>query len=324
VCVTNSLSVDELDTQLVQALQLDGRAPFSTIADVVGVSADTVARRYRRLRASAGLRIVGRPGSDGPHAGARWLARIRCAPDAAPTTAAALARRPDTSFIMVVSGCSEVVCVVDSADEAGGASLLRPLPGAQAVVSVTVHRLLRTVYGGPDGWYSKIDALGADQVSALRPPVPPPRAGGSPRGFDASDRALLTELGRDGRAGHTALGASARLSEPSVRRRLGRLRATGAVYFDLQLDPGLMGFRTVALLWLTVTPAALEPVGAALAAHPEVAFVAATTGPSNLVAAVICRSADNFYGYLAHRIAAIDGILQVETATALRLVKQLR
>src|SRR3954447_5816865 len=39
---------DELDRRLVHALQIDGRAPFSAIADVLGVSDRTVARRYAR------------------------------------------------------------------------------------------------------------------------------------------------------------------------------------------------------------------------------------------------------------------------------------
>ncbi|MYR89980.1 AsnC family transcriptional regulator, partial [Streptomyces sp. SID685] len=41
---------DELDRRLVHALQIDGRAPFSTIAEALGVSDRTVARRYARLR----------------------------------------------------------------------------------------------------------------------------------------------------------------------------------------------------------------------------------------------------------------------------------
>ena len=40
--------LDQLDRQLVRALQLDPRAPFSLIAEVLGVSEQTVARRYRQ------------------------------------------------------------------------------------------------------------------------------------------------------------------------------------------------------------------------------------------------------------------------------------
>ena len=47
---------DQLDIQLLHALQIDGRALFSLIADVLGVSHQTIARRYNRLRSAGMLR----------------------------------------------------------------------------------------------------------------------------------------------------------------------------------------------------------------------------------------------------------------------------
>ena len=46
-------TLDALDLKLLHALQIDGRAPFSRIAEVLGVSDQTVARRFRRLRTTA-------------------------------------------------------------------------------------------------------------------------------------------------------------------------------------------------------------------------------------------------------------------------------
>ncbi|HEY8980991.1 MAG TPA: AsnC family protein, partial [Streptomyces sp.] len=48
--------LDGLDRALVHALHVDGRVAFSRVGEVVGVSGQTVARRYRRLREEAGLR----------------------------------------------------------------------------------------------------------------------------------------------------------------------------------------------------------------------------------------------------------------------------
>ncbi|CAO5242484.1 Lrp/AsnC family transcriptional regulator [Frankia sp. AgKG'84/4] len=321
--MTNSLTIDELDLKLLQALQLDGRVPFSTIAELMGVSAHTVARRYQRLRASAGLRVLGRPGPASTSGRPRWMIRIRCAPDAAVTLAASIARRADTTFVALVSGSSEVICVLETTDEESAASLLlHRWPRIPSILAITAHRLLRTHYGGPDGWCSKIGALTAEQVAALRPPAGYLGSGPHPR-LDDVDRILLDRLRGDGRAAHGALRASVRLSEPSVRRRLHRLRDSGALYFDLQLDPGQLGYRTIALLWLTAAPTALEAAAHAFARHSEVAFIAATTGPSNLVAAVICRDAEDLYTYLVQRVAAIGGITRVETTMVIRQVKQL-
>ncbi|MFE2582612.1 AsnC family protein, partial [Streptomyces sp. NPDC059378] len=51
--------LDDIDRGLIHALHIDGRAPFSVIADVLGVSGQTISRRYRRLCADAALRVVG-------------------------------------------------------------------------------------------------------------------------------------------------------------------------------------------------------------------------------------------------------------------------
>ncbi|MGI5458934.1 AsnC family protein [Streptomyces sp. CA-249302] len=65
-------TLDVLDRGPIHAPHIDGRAPFTRIAGVPGVSAQTVARRYRRLRTDAGLRVVG---LTDPHQAARtqWL-----------------------------------------------------------------------------------------------------------------------------------------------------------------------------------------------------------------------------------------------------------
>ncbi|WP_406123150.1 Lrp/AsnC family transcriptional regulator [Streptomyces canus] len=51
--------LDDLDRGLIHALHVGGRVPFSRVASVLGVSAQTAARRYRRLCAESGLRVVG-------------------------------------------------------------------------------------------------------------------------------------------------------------------------------------------------------------------------------------------------------------------------
>ena len=70
---------DEIDRGLVHALHVDGRVPFTRVADVLGVSTQTVLRRYRRLRERAGLRVVGLADQDRSGA-ARWLTRITAGP----------------------------------------------------------------------------------------------------------------------------------------------------------------------------------------------------------------------------------------------------
>ena len=57
--MVDTLTIDDLDRQLAQCLGVDGRASFSQLAVVLGVSDQTVARRYRRLRSAGVMRVVG-------------------------------------------------------------------------------------------------------------------------------------------------------------------------------------------------------------------------------------------------------------------------
>src|SRR5687768_12181539 len=53
------VEIDTLDRSLIHALMIDGRAPFNRIAEILDVSDQTIARRYRKLRASGAARVVG-------------------------------------------------------------------------------------------------------------------------------------------------------------------------------------------------------------------------------------------------------------------------
>ncbi|XVQ85254.1 Lrp/AsnC family transcriptional regulator [Microbispora siamensis] len=75
-------------------------------------------------------------------------------------------------------------------------------------------------------------------------------------------------------------------------------------------------------MWIKVEPRALTTVGAAMAGHAEADVVAATTGPTNLMAGVTCRDTRALYRYLTERVTTLDGVREVETAPVIRTVKR--
>ncbi|CCB71088.1 Transcriptional regulator (plasmid) [Streptantibioticus cattleyicolor NRRL 8057 = DSM 46488] len=311
---------DELDRRLVHALQIDGRAAFSTIAEVLGVSDRTVARRYARLRSAGAVRVVG--AVDPTALGAvLWFLRVRCAPAASLPVAEALARRPDTSWVSLSSGGTEITCVVRTESEADSeALLLAKLPRTPRVEGVTAHSVLHAFYGGPDNLVGKLGSLDAEAIERLRPPPVPHRRG--PVRLDDGDRELLALLATDGRAGFEQLAAATGWSPTTVRRRMTELREHGLLYLDIDVDWRMFGVNTRTLLWLSVAPAHLQEAGQALAGHPEIAFAAATTGPTNLYASVVCADQRELYRYLTTRVAALPAITHLETAPVIRTVKQ--
>ncbi|GAA1564944.1 MULTISPECIES: Lrp/AsnC family transcriptional regulator [Kribbella] len=317
--------VDAIDRALVHALQLAGRAPYSRIGEVLGVSTQTVARRFNRLRAEAGLRVVGLP--DPQLAGrSQWLLRLTATPRVAQDLAGALSRRPDTSWIKLASGGTEIVATVHSTPSDGNALLLNDIPRTSGITSVSAHYLLHQYVGGPIAWRGRANSLTAEQEAALLqtgiPRTPSPQlVDGASVKVRASDGKLLQALGEDGRASHADLAVRTGWSTATVARRLDELLRSGAIFLDTDVDPVALGFTTSAMLWLSVPPAHLDAVGRALAEHDELAFVAATTGRTNLVTQAICAGPDALHSYLTERLGAIEHITAIETAPILRTVK---
>jgi DNA-binding Lrp family transcriptional regulator len=321
VFLVETLTVDELDRQLTQCLGVDGRASFAAIAEVLGVSDQTVARRYRRLRSAGALRVVGLkyPKSAGY---ANWFLRLRCVPGSGEAIAAALAQRSDTAWVQLLSGDTEVLCSLrgDAAD--GTESLLTRLPRSGRIVAVTAYSRLHMFTGGPDA-LGFMDVLPPERIAPLRTALRPrPRPTAPDEGTNDLDAALFDVLALDGRTPYADIAAASSYSETTVRRRMEQLRETGVLYFDLELDMPTFGFRSSAWLFLSVPPSHLADVGSAIAKFPEVAYVTATTGPANLAACAVCRDEESLYEFLTAKVGALPGVERVETAPIIRTVKQ--
>ncbi|WP_327147898.1 Lrp/AsnC family transcriptional regulator [Nocardia sp. NBC_01329] len=298
--------LDAVDQRLLHALQIDARAPFSTIAAVLDISDRTVARRFGRLRATGALRI-----SAVPHhhvaAEARWLVRLRVRPHGAAAVARALAARPDTAWVTELSAGAEIVCLFCVPD--AGMPPLATLSRHPDIVDVTAQRLLRQLMA--DRWRGRTSALTEQQLAGIpaRGPAAP-----APIRLTDLDHRLFRALAADGRTACADLARRVDWSESAVRRRLTELRDAGVLRFDIEVEPASFGYSTQCVLWLSVGPALLTTVAASLAADPETAYLGAITGSHNLFAVTICRDTEALYTYLTDRIAALPGIERVETA----------
>jgi DNA-binding Lrp family transcriptional regulator len=323
----DTITLDEVDRQLTQCLGVDGRASFSVIGQILGVSDQTVARRYRRLRSAGLLRVVGLPARK-RSGSASWSLRMRCVPGSGEAIATALARRTDTAWVQLLSGDTEVLCALRRDPREGTASLLARLPRSNRIVAVTAYSQLHMFAAGTSG-LGFLDVLAAERMTPLRRATRADSHAGSghigsggPGEPGELDTALFAALALDGRTPYADLATATAWSESTVRRRVDQLRDSGALFFDLELDQAAFGFRSTTWLWLSVPPSHLAAVGEALAKFPEVAYATACTGPANLTACVICRDEEEFYEFLTGKVGALPGVERVETAPVIRIVKQ--
>ncbi|WP_033218263.1 Lrp/AsnC family transcriptional regulator [Kitasatospora phosalacinea] len=310
--------LDALDRRLVHALQVDGRAEPGRIAEVLGVSARTVTRRLGRLLGTGAVRVVRMPDARADALGALLL-RVRVLRGRTDAIALALAAHPEVPFVDVMLGGQEVSAVVLGDASARDRLLYGRLPATGAVLESTAHAALH-LFADASAW--RCGALTADQEAAL---APPPAAPADPLpaldALDPLDHRLLDALGADARRSHAALAAALDVSESTVRRRLHRLGAGGLLRTHVSVDPRLLGVTVDANLWLDVAPGDLAATGEALARHPQVHGVLATSGPSNLMAAVFCPDHAALYRFQTEVLGPL-GVRRVETAIVARAVKR--
>ena len=101
--------------------------------------------------------------------------------------------------------------------------------------------------------------------------------------FDELDKRIVAALVDDARATYAEVGALVGLSAPAVKRRVDRLRASGAITgFSAQVDPAALGWTTEAYVELfcrgRTSPA---DIAAAVGKHPEVTSACTITGEAD-------------------------------------------
>ncbi|MGA8328312.1 MAG: AsnC family transcriptional regulator, partial [Mycobacterium sp.] len=279
--------LDALDGKILHSIQLAPRVSFRRIADVVDAPEQAVARRYRKLHRSGVVRVIGLLNPQ-VYGDSQWMVRVRAKPDDLPRLAEALARRPEVTHANVLSGWTELVCIVRAPLGETKDSILQRLPRTSTVLGLEVDLILR-VFGEPAStpWTAYGHTLDAEQAALIQ------RENGAtpsiaPMAPDDQDGPLFDALAADGRAPHARLAEHTGWSAARVKRRMAALEASGMLAFDVDLLPDRLGFKVNAMLWLTTPPRHLAAVAEQLAAHEEVATSVAISGRHNLLAVVVC------------------------------------
>ena len=319
---------DDIDRRIVVALQRDGRASWRAIADAVGASTATVARRGQQLISSGLVKVAIVPtlGSNGPVDS--FLIRINCEPGTQLQVAAELTTHENTRFVSLVTGGYDIMAelVVN-----GGATqyphLIEELQSISGVarwrsdfimhvykVSLDWGRqLFADTINPSEGESSASESSSADASSSTASSSSSYSSTGEPHicdpsHFDPADRAIVDALREDGRVTFQSVADTLGMNESSVRRRFERLRSTGCVDSLTLVPAPAMGMGAETLLTITVDPRCLEDVAAKLARHPSVRYLSAILDDSALFCEVILPSTADLYPFITSTLSRLEGV----------------
>jgi DNA-binding Lrp family transcriptional regulator len=142
--------------------------------------------------------------------------------------------------------------------------------------------------------------------------------------LDDIDARIITALIKDARASYAVIGNEIGLSAPAVKRRVDRLRASGAITgFSARVDPAALGWTTEAYVELfcsgRTTPG---EIAAAVRRYPEVADACTVTGEAD--ALIHIRAADvRHFEQVMERIGAEPFVVRTRSVIVLsRLIER--
>jgi len=137
--------------------------------------------------------------------------------------------------------------------------------------------------------------------------------------MDETDRTLLALLREDASRPLKALGAHVGLSVSSVRERIGRLEASGAIRrYTVETAPE--GGVLTAMLFLKLRTTPDPAVVRAVTERADVLRCYSLSGPIDLIVELRAESVDAINA-ARDQIAGLDGVAQIETAFVLKREK---
>jgi Lrp/AsnC family transcriptional regulator for asnA, asnC and gidA len=311
---TGEVRLTPLEAAVFRALQEDGRAPFTAVAERLGVTEASVRRTVRRLMVEDVFTItaVADPRLFGLESMA-WLT-LSVRPADIEATAAALAGFDEIDYVVVATGAANVMAEAACADTDACHALvqrIRALPGVRRTETFPYFAVLHQQFR----WTSEDDPAASLPARAAR------GVRRAPPGLGPLDRKLIGELEHNGRASFRELGDRLGVSERAVSARFTELSERDALRVIAVGNPHALAFDGLAWLGITLEDDAdLDDVADALAAVAQLSYLVSVSGRFDLMGELVCRDRDHLLTTLEDRIGRVRGIAAVEIFYYLRLL----
>jgi len=137
------------------------------------------------------------------------------------------------------------------------------------------------------------------------------------------ERIMVNLLQENGRRPFADIAKHAEVSEETVRRKVQSMINDGVLRIAAFVRPALTGFQLPVILNITVDRAQIERIVKGLGRYRQVAYLAAVTGPADVIAACYLRDSSELMEFLMDKLGCIPGIRQVDVSVMLGVRKRL-
>lgn len=139
--------------------------------------------------------------------------------------------------------------------------------------------------------------------------------------IDSLDLRIIAMLEGDGRRPVVDIARALNVPKSTIQRRLDALIRNRVIMIAPFADSTKLGLTIHVHLNMSIELAHFQSALDAVVALPEVRWVAATTGPYDIVAEGFFASPEHLHQFIKEKLAPIQGITKVETMVILSVAK---
>jgi DNA-binding Lrp family transcriptional regulator len=307
--------LDDLDRKIVIALQGHGRASWTRIAEEIGTSVATVARRGQQLLQDGVVRVAVMP--DINHAGDTdlFILRITCAPGTQMRVLEELSKRADLRFLALVTGSYDIFAELNLLrQDSLHARIVHEIQAIDGVQRCDTDLTLN-VYKVSHDWVQQF-AGGEERTEEAKVH----RC--APDHFDPVDHQIIAVMAEDGRASFRSVGTALGLNESTVRRRFETLHSRGCTNLVTLIPAPALGYESEIFLTVTVAPPFLQTVARKLTTYRGVRYVAALLSQNALLCELILPTTKHVFDFTNGVLGRLEGVLGWTAAVELLVVRR--
>lgn len=277
---------DELDLQLLNALQIEPRASWTALGRVLGADPVTLARRWERLEGEGLAWVTGY--ASGQLASSGAIVEIDAMPGKLIELAGVLAQDPEVVTVDITAGSRDLVATVFApTDAALYRYLLGRLEMLDLVARVHSHPIAKLLTEASQ-W--RLRALDTVQLAALRALEP---AGVRPRRPNEIDGPIAVELARNGRATVSEIAKRLSLNPRRVRDSIAVQISSGAIKLRTDVVRSQSGWPVYAWYFLSLPASQTDRIAGQLSRLDGIRTVISVVGRYNIAMAVWTRTLED-------------------------------
>jgi DNA-binding Lrp family transcriptional regulator len=285
--------LDELDLKIISILEQNGRATYTQMAETLGITDNTVAKRVEALLGSQAITINALPELQRMGYSAQAMVAMNVTTDRIDALVISLLKYPNI-YIFKTIGCYNLVVIIS-------------FPGWDEIM-----QFLKTELTDKNE-ILKMEVCFVKQAFRLPFKLPDESdRNPAPVNVDEVDKKIIHELGLNGRYTARHISALLDISVTSANQRINRLLANQVITVRAIRNPAQFGEKLEALIFLKSTTGHIEKIISNLESVPEVRGILKFTGGFDFYARLATNNCQDLFDIVKNKFGIISGVSKIE------------